>query len=252
MHFSRLALAFWADSLVINSAVVTVLFLRARFRQFPLLTALFAQYIVRTLVLFYAYMHQARLLYRDTYYCFLVFDYLLQLAVILEIAGVVLRPTGTWVRDARAMFAGIGLSGAVVAVAISFWITPPVQSGWQLWPLRANLFTSLLTCELFVAMSFTANRLGLGWRNHVMAVAQGLTFWNVVMVVTTCLQSYFGAAHFVGLDQIRGVAYAAGVLYIIVQLWRPEPERRPIDPELRRYILALHGRVEYDLRRMDA
>jgi hypothetical protein len=118
--------------------------------------------------------------------------------------------------------------------------------------LRVNLFTSLLTCELFVAMSFTANRLGLGWRNHVMAIAQGLVFWNVVMVVTTALQSYFGTAHFRVLDQVRGSAYNLGILYIIVQLWKPEPERRPIDPELRRYILALHERVEYDLRRLDA
>ena len=74
----------------------------------------------------------------------------------------------------------------------------------------------------------------------------------LVTVITTCLQSYFGTAHFRALDQVRGAAYDLAIIYIIVQLWKREPERRPIDPELHRYILALHERVEYDLRRLDA
>lgn len=252
MHFSALARALWAIGFCFDIAVLVSLSIRRSYREFPIFTSYFAFDIVRNTALFIAYMENARLLYRHGYYGLLVIDYALQVGIILEIARVVLRPTGSWVRDARAMFVGIGLSGAVVAAAISFWITPPVQSAWQLWPLRANLFTSLLTCELFVAMSFTANRLGLGWRNHVMALAQGWTFFNVVMVVTTALQSYFGTAHFRTLDQIRGCAYWFGILYIMVQLWIPEPQRRPIDPELRTYILALHERVEYDLRRIDA
>lgn len=252
MHFSLLARVLWASSFAVDLAMLAVLLVRHRWRNFPLLTSYFVFSFVRTIADFTAYMLNAHLLYRDFYYSFLVVDYVLQVAVILEIASIVLRPTGSWVRDARAMFAGIGLAGAAIALAISWWIVPPVSSTWQIWSLRANLFTSLLTCELFVAMSFTANRLGLGWRNHVMALAQGWTFFNVVMVLTTGLQSYFGTAHFVTLDQIRGAAYLLGILYIMVQLWVPEPERRPIDPELRTYILALHQRVEYDLRRIDA
>jgi|SRR5579859_631555 len=252
MHFSALSRILWAMSVVGDAAVLALLCVRGRHRQFPVFTSYFAFDLLRTIVGFTAYMLNDRLLYRDQYYLFLLVDYTFQVGIILEIARVVLRPTGTWLRDARAMFTGIGIAGAVVAAAISWWIVPPVHSAWQLWPLRINLFTSLLTCELFVAMNITANRLGLGWRNHVMALAQGWTFFNVVMVITTGLQSYFGTAHFLALDQIRGCAYWVGIIYITVQLWIPEPERRPIDPELRRYILALHQRVEYDLRRLDA
>lgn len=252
MHFSALTRIFWATAFVCDSSMFVLLCVRRRYRQFPVFTIFFAFNVIRAIALFIAYMQNARLMYRDIYYGLLIVDYILQVGIIIEIAHVVLRPTGTWLRDARAMFATIGLTGAAIAAAISWWITPPAQGAWVLWPLRVNLFTSLLTCELFVAMSFTANRLGLGWRHHVMSVAQALTFWNVVMVVTTALQSYFGTAHFRALDQVRGAAYDLGIIYIIVQLWNPEPERRPIDPELRRYILALHERVEYDLRRLDA
>lgn len=252
MHFSALSRILWALSFFCDALVLVILCVRGRYRQFPVFSSYFAFDLLRTIVGFTAYMLNKKLLYRDQYYFFLLVDYCFQVGIVLEIARVVLRPTGTWLRDARTMFAGLGFAGALVAAAIAWWIAPPVHSGWQLWPLRVNLFTSLLTCELFVAMSFTANRLGLGWRNHVMALAQGWTFFNVVMVLTTSLQSYFGTVHFLVLDQIRGCAYWVGIIYILVQLWIPEPERKPIDPELRHYILALHERVEYDLRRIDA
>lgn len=252
MHFSAVTRIIWAMGFVCDALVFGVLCARGRYRQFPVFTSYFAFDLLRTIVGFTAYMLNDRLLYRNQYYLFLLIDYGFQVGIILEIARVVLRPTGSWVRDARTLFSAIGIAGALVAAGISWWIVPPVHSAWQLWPLRMNLFTSLLTCELFVAMSITANRLGLGWRNHVMALAQGWTFFNVVMVLTTGLQSYFGAAHFLTLDHIRSCAYWLGIIYIVVQLWFPEPERRPIDPELRRYILALHERVEYDLRRIDA
>lgn len=109
-----------------------------------------------------------------------------------------------------------------------------------------------MICELFVVMSLTANRLGLGWRNHVMAVGQGLTAWSAIMVIRVVLESYLGTRRFyIQLEQVRQVAYPAAALWMAIQLWRDEPERQPISADLQEYILALHRRVEYDLRRLD-
>lgn len=252
MHLSLATAVLAVLGLCCEIAMLVTLVSRKRYRTFPVFTAYFAFNVPRWFAEFATYLLNYASLYRDLYYSFLLLDYLFQLAIILEIARIVLRPTGSWLRDARAMFLGIGLTGAVLAAALSWWITPPGQSPWVVWPLRANLFTSLLTCELFVTMSFTARYLGLGWRNHVMALAQGWTFYNIVMVITTGLQSYFGRAHYMVIDNFRGAAFLTGMTYIIVQLWVHEPERHPIDPELRRYIIALHERVEYDLRRLDA
>ena len=49
-----------------------------------------------------------------------------------------------------------------------------------------------------------------------------------------------------------GVTYDIAIAWIIVELSRNEPERKPISSDLREYILALHKRVEYDLQRIDA
>lgn len=253
MKFTAVDNLLWAGAFLSTAALMVVLLGRARWRQFPIITAYTIFATLRSLALFLIYMHGSAFWYRRVFWSAMWLDFALQLGIALEIARIVLRPTGTWVRDARTQFAAVGTIGAVAAALIVWWISPPAETALLAWRIRGNLFTSLVICELFVAMSFTANRLGLGWRNHVMAVGQGLTAWSGVMVVTTALQSFFGPGrYYYGIDHFRVIAWIGAMGWIVVQLWIPEPERQPIAPELQDYILALHRRVEYDLRRLDA
>lgn len=253
MHFSVLDKISWAGGFVSGTALLLVLLVRGRWHQFPVFTTWFAFISARTIALYFLYLHNAGHWYARIYLSGLWIDFALQIGVTIEMARILLRPTGTWVQDARGRFAAVGLAGAAVAALVAWWVSPPVYSVQLAWRIRGNLFTSLVICELFVVMSFTANRLGLGWRNHVMAVGQGLTAWTGVMVVTTAMQSYLGTQHLYSvLDHIRGLAYFSSTTFVAIQLWRPEPKRQPISQELQNYILALHQRVEYDLRRLDA
>jgi hypothetical protein len=253
MHFTVLAKLSWALGSVMNIALLLVITLRGRWRQFPVLTTWLAFLSVRSILLFALYLDGSSLWYTRIWMAGLFPDFVLQLCLVLEIARIVLRPTGTWVRDARGYFFAAGIAGIAVAAFLTWYVSPLASSARRVWEIRSNWFTSLVICELFVVMSMTANRLGLGWRNHVMAVGQTLTAWSGVMVVKTAIQSFPATQHFYGqLDQIRQVTYAAAACWLMLQLWRDEPERRPISPDLSEYILALHRRVEYDLRRLDA
>jgi hypothetical protein len=253
MHLSALDKFWWAAGFGATAALAAVLLMRGRWREFPWLTTWFVFSAVRTITLFVLYNAHLAHAYRQVYVGCLWPDFFLQLGVAVEIARIVLRPTGTWVQDARARFVIAGLAGAVVAGLLAWWVSPPASSVSLVWRIRGNLFTSLVICELVVVMALTANRLGLGWRNHVMAVGQGLTAWTGVMVVTTALQSFLGTQHlYADLDYVRDLAYIGATLWMAVQLWIPEPERQPISADLQEYILALHRRVEYDLRRLDA
>lgn len=261
MHLSLFDNLYWAAGFVLNCALLVVIFFRHRWRVFPVLTSWIAFLVLRSIVLFLIYQSNplhlnARstwLWYTRTYIVGAWIDFFLQLGLVFEIARIVLRPTGSWVVHARAQFAAAGLAGAGVAALLAWLVSPPAWSVPYAWEIRGDLFTSLVICELFIAMILTANRLGLGWRNHVMAVGEGLTLWTSLMMVTTTLQSFLGTKrYYLGLDHIRGFAYIAAILWMIVQLWRDEPERRPISEDLQQYILALHSRVEYDLRRLDA
>jgi hypothetical protein len=253
MHYSLVDTLPWAVALLVHLTLLFVLIGRGRWQQFPILTAWIAFLATRTVVLFFAYIHASKYWYTRIYDGGLWIDFALQFGLALEIARIVLRPTGTWVRDARFRFAAGGIAGTAAAALLAWWVTPPASSTRLFWTIRGNLFTSLVICELFVLASLTANRLGLGWRNHVMAVGEGLTIWSSVTVVTTALQSFLGTQRlYLPLGRVSSITYIAAIAWITVQLWRQEPERQPLSPDLQEYILALHKRVEYDLRRLDA
>jgi hypothetical protein len=250
MKLSVPSTLFWALGFLLTGILLAVLLRRARWRELPLFTSWIAFETALTIVLFVLYMQGSARWYAHVYWDSLWLDFTLQLGVVLEIARIVLRPTGTWVRDARGLFVTAGLGGAAVAALLSWWISPP-QGRYTTWQLRGDLFTSLVICELFVAMSFTANRLGLGWRNHVMALGQGLTAWAAASVITDSLQSYLSTHYFVSINYLRSAAWIGAMAWIAARLWVTEPERLPISQDLQQYILALHRRVEYDLRRLD-
>src|SRR5579875_1319049 len=153
MRFSAVDNLLWAAAFVSTAVLMVVLLGRARWRQFPLLTTYTIFATVRTIALFLIYRHQSIFWYRRVFWSAMWLDFALQLAVVLEIARIVLRPTGTWVRDARAQFAAAGLGGAAVAALIVWWVSPPAETALAAWQLRGNLFTSLVICLLFVAMS---------------------------------------------------------------------------------------------------
>jgi hypothetical protein len=261
MRFTFFEDFYWAAGFFVNLALLMVLLVRGRWRTFPILTTWMAFQLLRTTLLFLIYesspMHLSSYptwaWYNRTYIAGAGIDFILQLGVVFEIARIVLRPTGTWARDARMQFLSAGLGGAAVAALFAWWVSPPARTVQETWPIRGNLFTSLVICELFVVMTLTSNRLGLGWRNHVMAIGQGLTAWSTIMVVKTAIQSFFGTQrYYYQLDQFRSIIYIAAACWMVLQLWRDEPERKPISAGLQEYILALHSRVEYDLRRLDA
>jgi hypothetical protein len=253
MKFSLMDNLGWAAAFATTGLLLAVMLVRGRWRQFPALTAVLVFDLARTITLFWLYQSKSFTWYAHIYWWALIPDFALQLAVAFEIARTVLRPTGTWVHDARTQFLTAGAAGMVIAALLAWWVSPPAQTALKAWRIRGNLFTSLVICELFVVMSLMANRLGLGWRHHVMAVGQGLTAWSGIMLLNTSLQSYLGQGTlFRLLDDLRANSFSLAMVWIAIQLWRPEPERQPISPELQRYILALHQRVAYDLRRIGA
>jgi hypothetical protein len=110
-----------------------------------------------------------------------------------------------------------------------------------------------VVCELIAVVTRTSKSLGLGWRNHVMALGNGWTVWAVVAILVDGLHSYFGAERYFGqLEHLRMFAYLAVLGYWMVQFWLEEPARQPISPELRAYIEDLHRHIKNNLDTLDA
>jgi hypothetical protein len=251
MNFTTLDNIFWAAGFLGHAALLLVLVVRGRWRQFPVFTCLIAFHVLVTITLFTVSRHGSRHSYALTYWITAGIDILFQLALIFEIARVVLRPTGSWVRDARSSFVLVGAAGAAVAIALCLAVRPLMPSTLGIWEIRGDLFTALLDCELFFAMLYASNRLGLEWRNHVMGLAQGLTAWAFGAVASDLAHIIFGwSREFLIFDHLLSLLYVSVVIYWVFTFWRPEPERAPLSPEMRDYLVALHSRVEYDLQKV--
>jgi hypothetical protein len=241
----------WATGFVGHLVLLVVLVFRRRVRDFPIFASLIAYLTMRTIVLFLILRYGSAHAYKIGYWILSPGDYAFQIAVIFEMGRNVLRPTGTWVQDARMGFLFWSAVSTLIAVGLSLAIKPPGANGLDLWSTRATVFTSLLTCGTFLAMSATADRLGLLWQNHVMALGQGLTAWSLVALLGNLVHLALGwRRDFVLFDHVRMFVYLGALLFWIVAFWSPERKRAPLSVEMQNYLLALHQRVQDDLERM--
>ncbi len=230
-----------------NAALVACLLYKKRWVKFPAFFALGLSGLVFSL--FQVLASSASIHTRYTvYYVDDVVSILLQLAVIVEIMLNVFKPNGKWVPEARRAFFIASVIGAAAAFGASFLLSPASVSHDFLLQLRVDTFTGLVTCEAVIAMMLAASHTGLPWKSHVMAVGQGLMFWALLTVSIEDIGAYFdpqGKSD--GIYYARLLIYLVTVAYWTVSLWREEPARKPISPALRKYIVALHDQVQYDL-----
>jgi hypothetical protein len=249
--FAPLDRMLWAAGFVGHLTLLTVLVTRRRVREFPVFSLFIAYVAMRTVVLFLIMRHGSLHAYKLGYWILSPGDYAFQIARIFEMARNVLRPTGTWVQDARTAFLLWSAVGTLIAFGLSLAIAPPEAKGLDLWTARATVFTSLLTCATFLAMSSAANRLGLLWRSRVMALGQGLTAWALFALFGNLVHLAGGWRHgFVYLDHARMFVYLGVLLFWIAAFWSPERKRAPLSMDMQNYLLALHQRVLDDLEAM--
>ena len=236
-----------------STALFCVLVFRRRWREFPVFTAYMGFDALFNPIGYAVLRYGSPLLYKEVYYTAVLIEFILQLGVIWEIARIVMRPTGSWVHDAKKQFILWGTAGILLAAALPWLVSPPAANLLGRLEVRGNLFTSLVVCELIAVLTRTSKSLGLGWRNHVMALGNGWTVWAVVAILVDGLHSFFGAKlHFAALEYVRMFAYLTALGYWMVQFWLEEPARQPISPELSNYIQALHRRIEMDLDTLNA
>lgn len=252
MDLSIVARLIWAASFGGFVALSAVLLLRRRWREFPVFTGYIAFHAIETPVLYALFLFHLSTWYARGYWTGAVVDFAFQLGIVFEVARNVMKPTGTWLRDARQQFLLWGGGGLLLAAGLTWWLVPPGTQGFERLEMKGNLFAAFLICELFLVISSTARKLGLGWRNHVLAIMQGFGAWVVVSLLTGTMQEYFGQSRYFGSLTYAHQFVAISVLYYwVIQMWREEPARRPISAELRQYIIDLHSRVEYDLGNFD-
>lgn len=236
---------------VAEAILLFVLAYKDRWRTFPAFSLMIATDLLFTATSNVAYDEGWRVVFGRLYVASQVVSLLLQIAVLLELARRVLKPTGAWSSGVKKPFYTIVCAGALLALTSSLFVSPGNIHGFRLFQLRSDIFTELLTCEIVIAMMLSANQVGLAWRNHVIAIGQGLIAWALLTALTDGLGVYLKSQNSFSpvFYYVRSFVYLGTVLYWTVALWHEEPARKPISPALRKYIVALNDRVQYDLEK---
>ena len=249
MGLTLLDKALWLTGFAGHVALLGILVSRHRTASFPIFTAYISFQILTAIVDFAAYSSGNRTAYFWIYWSLVCIDALLQLGLVYEMARTVLRPTGHWAYSARSTFLSIGLCGALLAAGLACAIHPLASGTLAVWSIRLNLFTTLLIAELVIAMLLAATRVGLQWRNHVMAIAEGMAIWVCISIIVDTAHSYWGwKAGYNSLEYLRMAAYLVALAYWSLSLWRVEPARTAISPELQKYVYSIGHSLEYDLQ----
>ena len=237
----------WALSFLVNACLLLVLVVKQRWREFPFFTAWIAFQVLLTVALFAIYRLGSAKLYSAVYWSTGILDFLLQICVVTEIARIVLRSRGTWIHDSRKRFIFFAVLGTLFAAVATFIMHPSAHTSIEVWEMRADLFTSLMFCEVFLAMMGSANRLRLQWDTHVMGLGEGLLAWGGIAVIIDALHTFLGRYRWYALlEDFRGVVWIAAGVYWILIFWRPQKERPPLPLEQQKYLVDLHHRVQYD------
>lgn len=237
----------WALSFLVNACLLLVLVVKQRWREFPFFTAWMGFQVLLTVALFAIYRQGSAKLYSEVYWSTGILDFLLQICVVTEIARIVLRSRGTWIHDSRKRFIVFAVLGTLFAAAVTFIMHPSARTSNEVWEMRADLFTSLMFCEVFLAMMGSANRLSLQWDTHVMGLGEGLLAWGSVAVIIDAMHTFLGRYRWYALlEDLRSVVWIAAGIYWIIVFWRPQTEKPPLSPEMQKYLVDLHHRVQYD------
>jgi hypothetical protein len=225
---STLDYALWVAGFVGHMALLATLLARGGARTFRVFTARVLYLIVKTIALYAIHRNGSAALYARAYWLFAGGDYLLQIGIILELAAVLTRSIGAWFKQGlRQVFLWAG-GGILAAALLSLAISPPNQTGLDLWSIRADIFMSIVTCGMFVAMAAAVNRLRLPWSSETMAIGQGLTVWALVVLTGQVAQLAMGwTSDMVIFDYIREFVYLGTLVFWTVTFARPSSHSAP-------------------------
>ncbi|WP_263384138.1 hypothetical protein [Granulicella arctica] len=244
-----MATVLWGTGFVLNAALLLVLIYKRRYRTVPWFTLWVASQSLYTIVLFGAFRFSSKHVYAVAYWSCDFLDVLLQLAVILEIAGIVLRRSKRWVSGARPRLILMGAIAPVIALVMALSMHPAADSKLDDLFARASVFTTVLVFLMFVGVVVASRQLGLGWRSYAMRESYGFIAWVTIGFLTDGLHAYWRTlGHFTLLENVHIAVFQLAAIYWAFIFWLPEPAAPQIVPGNKDLMEALKGRLEYGQR----
>jgi hypothetical protein len=232
-----------------QTILLYVLFSRNRVLSLPMFTVWIAYLEIEAIVNLFVRTTMSTHAYFVVFWAGLAPEYILQLGVLYEIARNVLFPHHR--RPPKKAFWILGTL-VFLSLLISAIVFGTAKHGAPKWTDNvlntSSVSLSLLRCLLFASITLFSNVLGLNWKNHVQRIATGLAIYTVIDFVVDYAYSIHQNRF---LDYYRVAAYLISLGYWICTLSLPEPERRPLAPQVEALVYRVHQAVTADRRLLE-
>jgi hypothetical protein len=242
MSVRALYATFYLLGLIAEISLFVVLIVRRQYKNFPVFTVCIASNLLNDIgfvalaVAFPIHVEQS------VAFTLLPLQYLLDLAVLLEISWNVLRPVHASLPHgsvrAFVVMLTVSLLGGVL-LAYHFGHT-----GNKIQYIKAplDLMVGLLRMLIFVSTAAFAQLLGIGWRNKVLQLATGLSFYSAVDLIVSLVERYSGASR--ELEAVRMIAVTLQLSFFVWVFTTKEVRRREFSPQMEQFLVTLAGRAK--------
>ncbi len=169
-------------------------------------------------------------------------QYLLELAVLFEIAWHVLQPVRSSLPPkAIKIFVYVVLIAIAGGIALAWHVNPHSGGIYAKLKFPLDLTVGLLRMLLFAAIAGFAQLLGIGWKDRVLQLATGLSFYSAIDLIASVLQSH--GVQSMAADHVKVGAYLLELGFFIWAFTTKEAERREFSPQMQQFLVTIAGRA---------
>jgi hypothetical protein len=223
-------------------ALLGVLLVRRHYRTFPVFTAYIAFNICSDLLIAILSAGPNHGIAGQAGVLLLPPQYLLELAVLLEIAWHLVKPVQSSLpAKAIRVFGYLTLIALAIGALLAWQVTPNTTYAFQKLRFRLDLTTGVLRMILFMLTAGFAQMLGIGWKDKVLQLATGLSFYSAVDLIGSLIQSEHG--HSLMADHLRVCGYLIELGFFLRAFTTKDVERREFSPQMQAFLVTISGRA---------
>ena len=232
-----------------EATAVGLLLYRKTWRSFPVFCIYFAWTLASDIANYFILSKFPSHIYSRIYFKEMAPDFILQFAVLVELAWSVLRPVRASLPRSSAFLLGmiIAVAGLVIWPLASGAVPPNVGPDGRIY-VHLEETAAILRIVCFLVMASFSQLLSIGWRDRELQIASGLGFFSIVSLIVAVLHTHqdVGAPLYSLLDRVVSCSYLGSVLYWVLCFSRKEQERREFSPQMQRILVQMGGGARTD------
>jgi hypothetical protein len=171
-----------------------------------------------------------------------LFTYVLELGVLLEIVWNVIHPVHVSLPRGVLKIFIAALVVIATGCAMLAWHFDSLHSRVDELKNPLDLTFGLLRMLIFAVTASFAQMLGIGWKNKVLQLATALSFYSAVDLSVSLAERISGRYN--SLEPIHGLAYTLELGFLLYAFTTKDVERREFSPQMEQFLVTLAGRAK--------